>query len=187
MNLACPGLLDQSARDRLARILAQSELDRLPPLELVSRVARCLLARPCVERGAQRQRAVPGVLEAVAFDEPGRQQQHGVETIERLDHSLFVHREDGRVRGRLDVQASRIPGLPFEAGIVRLLLALEAMAADPRVARLPGVEIARFHRHRGHARGVAPVPPEALEAIGEDTGAPTIDEVAVAGHRRPEG
>ena len=38
MNLAFPSHLDQPSRDRLARVLAQAELDRLPPINLVLRV-----------------------------------------------------------------------------------------------------------------------------------------------------
>lgn len=38
MNLAFPSHLDQPSRDRLARVLAQAELDRLSPTDLVLRV-----------------------------------------------------------------------------------------------------------------------------------------------------
>lgn len=38
MNLAFPSHLDQSARDRLARVLARAELDGVPPIALVLRL-----------------------------------------------------------------------------------------------------------------------------------------------------
>lgn len=38
MNLPFPSHLDQPSRNRLARVLAQAELDRLPPVDLVLRV-----------------------------------------------------------------------------------------------------------------------------------------------------
>lgn len=41
-------------------------------------------ARLRVERGEQRECAVPVVLEAVPFGSTGRQRQHGIEAIERL-------------------------------------------------------------------------------------------------------
>ena len=50
-----------------------------------------------VERGEQRERAVPVVFEAVALGAPGRQRQHGIEAVERLNRRLLVDGEHRRV------------------------------------------------------------------------------------------
>jgi hypothetical protein len=50
------------------------------------------LARLGVERGVERQGAVPIILEAMAFEPPGRERQHRIEPIKRLDRGLFRRR-----------------------------------------------------------------------------------------------
>src|SRR5512147_3125705 len=51
-------------------------------------------ARLGVERGKERQGAVPVVLEAMAFGASGRERQHWIEAVERLNGRFLVDRKD---------------------------------------------------------------------------------------------
>ena len=53
-----------------------------------------------IERGIQRERAVPVVLEAVAFGASRRGRQDGIETIQGLNGGLFIDAEHGCVLRR---------------------------------------------------------------------------------------
>ena len=48
------------------------------------------LARLGIQRGEERQRAVPVILESVSLGASGRQRQHGIEPVERLNRRLLV-------------------------------------------------------------------------------------------------
>src|SRR4051812_9268892 len=80
-----------------------------------------------VERGIERQRAVPVVLESVAFGAAGREREHGIEPVERLNRGFFVEAEDGRVLRRGEVQPDDVGGLHFKRRVGRPHIALEAM------------------------------------------------------------
>ena len=88
------------------------------------------LARLRIQRGEERQRAMPVVLEAVSLGASGRQRQHGIEAVQRLNGRLLVDGEDGRVVRRIDVQADHVGGFRFEVGIVRLHVALEPVRLE---------------------------------------------------------
>src|SRR5437764_12831223 len=87
--------------------------------------------------GEERQRAVPVVLEAVSLGASGRERQHRVETVERLNGRFLVNGEDRRVVRRIDIQTDHVGGLRLEVGIVRLHVALEAVGLETRA--LPGL------------------------------------------------
>ena len=156
---------------------------------------------------------MPVVLEAVALGAAGRQRQHGIEAVERLNGGFLVDGEDRRVVRRIDVQADHVGGLRFEVGIVRLHVALEAMGLEAgalpglrdevvmnlqHASQLPGTPVRaavgrrllrlrqhpRFHRRRQHRRRLPAVArPQPLEPVRQKAPPPPIDVIAVARHR----
>src|ERR1039457_6898735 len=62
----------------------------------------------------QGERAVPVVLETVAFGASRRQRQDGIETIQSLNGSLFIDAEHGRVLRRGQIEAEGVGGFAFE-------------------------------------------------------------------------
>lgn len=89
-------------------------------------------ARLRIQRGKQRERPVPLVLEAVPLGAARRQRQHGIEAVEGLDRRFLIHREHGRVVGRIHVQPDHVRRFGFEIGIIRLHVALEPMRLQAR-------------------------------------------------------
>ena len=172
------------------------------------------LARLRVQRGEERQRAVAVVLEAMSLGSAGREWQHGIETVQRLNGRLLVDGKDRGVVGRIDVQADHLGGLQLEVGIIRLHVAFEAMrlkaGALPRfrhevvmnlehASQFPSTPVcaaigrrllrlrqnARFHRGRQDRRRLPAIPrPQAVHPIGQKATAPPIDVVAIARDRR---
>ena len=61
-----------------------------------------------VQRRKQAQRAVALVFEAVALGTPGRQWQHSVLAVERLDRGLLIHAEHRCMGRRIQVQPDDI-------------------------------------------------------------------------------
>jgi hypothetical protein len=53
----------------------------------------------------------------VSLGAAGRQRQHGIQSVERLNRRFLVDREDHRVIGRIHVQADHLRGSGFEVGI----------------------------------------------------------------------
>jgi hypothetical protein len=94
--------------------------------------ARCQhFARLRIERGYQRERPVSVVLELVSLGATGQQGQHGMDSVEGLDGGFLIHREDGRMVGRIDMQTDHVRSFRF-VGIVRLYVARESMPQQPR-------------------------------------------------------
>ena len=93
--------------------------------KFLARVARRRLAAHLaslrVQGGVERERAVALVLEAVALGASGRQRQHAVAAVERLNGGLFVDAEHGGVPRRVEVKADDVGGLGSKSG------SLEAM------------------------------------------------------------
>ena len=87
-----------------------------------------------VQRGVERERAVALVLEAVTFGAAGRQRQHPIAPVQRLNRRLFIDAEDGGVTRRLEVEADDVCGLALEVGVVGGHVALEAMRLDVGLA-----------------------------------------------------
>src|SRR5437879_697960 len=83
-----------------------------------TRVARYGLAEHFtglgIESGEQGEGAVPVVLEPMALSASGRQRQHGIEAIERLNGGFLVDGEHRSVVRRIDVQANHVGGLRLE-------------------------------------------------------------------------
>jgi hypothetical protein len=139
----------------------------------------------------------------VSLGPTGRQRQHGVEAIERLNRRFFIDGEHGRMIRRIDVQPNDVGRLRLEIGVVRLHVAFEAMrlqtgalpsfgdeivmnlqqptqlARTPvRAAvgrRLPRLfQDARFHGRRQHRRRLPFVSrPQALQPCGHKSGVAT--------------
>jgi hypothetical protein len=106
-----------------------------------------------LQRGVERESAMPEILKAVALGTPGREGQNRIQPIERLNGALFVHAEHGRVGRRLEIEADNVGRLGLEGRIVadqvmtppgRLQTGLGPDASHPHVtdAQLGG-ELAR--------------------------------------------
>jgi hypothetical protein len=63
----------------------------------------------------------------MAFGAAGRQRQHAVFAIKRLDSCLLVHAEHGRMRGRVQIQADHIRRLGLEVRVVGDQVAIQPM------------------------------------------------------------
>src|ERR1700720_122165 len=61
-----------------------------------------------VERGIERERAMPIVLEAVALRAPGAKRQYRVEAIKGLNRVLLIDTEHRSVPRRIDVEPDHI-------------------------------------------------------------------------------
>jgi len=163
-----------------------------------------------VQGRKQRQRAVAVVLEPVSLGASGRQRQHGIEPIERLNGGLLVHGEEGGVLRRIDVQADDIRRLALEVGIVGLHVPLEAMrlqtGASPGIRDVVVIDLQqarqfprapmraairrslsrllenpRFHLCRQHRGWLRMVTRlQAVQAFREEPTTPSIDVVAEA-------
>ncbi len=87
-----------------------------------------------IERGEQAQRAVALVFEAMALGASGRQRQHPVLAVERLDRRLLVHAEHGRVRRRVQVEADHVGRLGLEVRVVGDHVGIEPVRAHAVLA-----------------------------------------------------
>ena len=90
-----------------------------------------------IERGVERQRAVAEVFKAVTFGAAGRQRQHRVEPVERLNRRLFVDGKDDRVLRRIQIQPDHVRRLLLEIRIVRPHVAFEPMRLQAGAAPRP--------------------------------------------------
>src|SRR5258706_10619733 len=80
-----------------------------------------------VQRGIQRQRAVAVILESMALRAAGRQWQHGVQTIQSLNRSLFIHTKYCRMLRRVQKQPEEIRGPAAEVRITAGQIAFPTM------------------------------------------------------------
>ena len=71
-------------------------------------------------------------FESVSLGAAGRERQHGIEAVKRLNGRLLVNGEDRRVVRRIDVQADHLGGLRLEVRIVRLHVPLEPVRLEAR-------------------------------------------------------
>ena len=85
-----------------------------------------------IERRIQGERAVPVVLEAVAFGASRRERQDGIETVQGLNGGLLIDAEHGRVLRRVQIEAEDVGGFAFELGIVAGHVAFEAVRLQAR-------------------------------------------------------
>ena len=90
--------------------------------ELGAGVPRCGLTHDFaglgVERRVQRQRSMAVVLKAMAFESAWRKQQNRIEPVERLDRSLLIDAEHGRMCRRIQIQPDYVGGLRLEIRII---------------------------------------------------------------------
>src|ERR1700732_414243 len=89
------------------------------------------LAAPGIKGGIERERSMAIIFKAVSFSPTGRKRQNRVQTIQRLDGTLFVDTEHCGVERRLEVQADDIGGLLFEFRVGTGHIAAQAMGLDP--------------------------------------------------------
>ncbi len=73
------------------------------------------LAAPGIKGCVERERSMAIIFKAVPFRPTGRERQDEVQTIQRLDGTLFVDTEHCGVERRLEVQPDDIGGLLFES------------------------------------------------------------------------
>src|ERR1700728_4258161 len=84
-----------------------------------------------VQRSIERERAMPIVLEAVAFGSPRAKRQHRVEAVERLDGGLLIDAKYCGALRRIDVQPDHVGGLTLEVRISGGQVALQPMGLKP--------------------------------------------------------
>lgn len=89
------------------------------------------LAGLSVQRGVEREGAVPLVFEAVALRSAGRQREARVDAVERLNRRLFVETEHRGVLRRRQVQAEHVGGFRLKVGIGRPHVSLDPMGLQP--------------------------------------------------------
>ena len=77
----------------------------------------------------KRQRAVAEILKAMALSAPGRQRQHRIFTVQRLNSGLLIDAEHRGMRRRIQIQADDIGGLGLEVRIVGEPCSVRADAA----------------------------------------------------------
>ncbi len=173
------------------------------------------LAGARIERGVERKRPVAEVLKAVAFGAPGRQRQHRIQAIERLDCCLLIDTEDGSMLRRVQVEPDDVGGLAFERRVIGGHIALESMrlqavprpdAGDHHMRDTEGraqpsrapvrravlgpaacqVKNPGFELRREHRRRLPTVPTvEPGQALGRKACTPARDIAVVAAHLRP--
>ena len=89
------------------------------------------LAAPGIKGCIERERSMAIIFKAVSFSPTGRQRQNGVQTIQRLDGTLFVDTEHCGVKRRFEVQADDISRLLFKVRVGTGHIAAQSMGLDP--------------------------------------------------------
>ena len=69
-------------------------------------------------------------LEAVAFGSAGREREHGIEPVERLNRGLLVEAKDRRVLRRIEVQPDDVGRFRFKRRIGRPHVAVQPMRLE---------------------------------------------------------
>ena len=77
------------------------------------------LSRLGIERREQRQRPVATILKPMPLGATGRERQHVIASVERLDRRLFVDTKDRRMSRRIQIQANDVGRFALEIRIVR--------------------------------------------------------------------
>src|SRR5712692_4030079 len=105
--------------DLLARRLAGDDLGEKGDEFLASVTGHGLaqhLATAGIERGIKRQGAVAVVFKSMPFQAAGRQRQHRVEPIQRLNGGLLVHAKHHRMLRWVDYRAITSAALVSKSG-----------------------------------------------------------------------
>ena len=80
-----------------------------------------------VQRGIQRKRSMPVVLETVTLGSSRRERQNGVEAVQGLNSSFLIDAEHGGMLRRPQIQADNVGRFTFELRIVTGQVTLQAM------------------------------------------------------------
>lgn len=91
-----------------------------------------------LERRIEREGAVTGIFKAMPLDPAGRQGQHRIQPIQRLDCGLLIDTEDHRMLRRVQIQPNNIGRLALKVGIVRCHVPLKAMGFEAMPGPDPG-------------------------------------------------
>src|SRR5215468_46595 len=71
------------------------------------------------------------ILKAVTFSSAGRERKHGVQPVQSLDGSLFVHAENYGIGGRFEVKANHVSCLFSKIRIVTGHVSAQLMRLEP--------------------------------------------------------
>lgn len=85
-----------------------------------------------IQRRIQGERAVPVVLETVAFGASRRKRQDGIETIQGLNGGFLIDAEHRGMLRRAQIEAEDIGGFAFELGIIAGHVAFQAVRLQTR-------------------------------------------------------
>ncbi len=83
-----------------------------------------------VQRGIQRKRSVPVVLEAVTLGASRRTRQHGIEPVQGLDGGFLIDVENGGMLRRPQIEADNVGRFAFELRIVAGQVTLQAVGFE---------------------------------------------------------
>jgi hypothetical protein len=86
-----------------------------------------------VQRGMQRKRSVPVVLETVTLRSPRRKRQNGVHAVQGLDGGFLIDAEHSSVLQRPQIQADTVGRFAFELRVVAGQVTLQAMGFQASV------------------------------------------------------
>jgi hypothetical protein len=86
------------------------------------------------------------ILKAVPLGPSGRQRQHGIESIQRLDRGLFIHAKHRRMLRRVQVEADNIRCFALEVRIVAGQIVLQTVWLQARLGQNP------LHGRLAHAQ-----------------------------------
>src|SRR5436190_547643 len=90
---------------------------------------------------ANRSRSILENQSSTWFSQDGRERQHRVEAVERLNRRFLIDGEHRCVIWRIDVQPDHVRRLRLEVRVVRLHVALEPMRLQPGALPCFGDEI----------------------------------------------
>ena len=119
-----------------------------------------------VEGGVERERAMPVVLKAVPFGAAGREWQHGIEPIKRLDGGFLVDAEHRGMLRRMQIEGEDIGGLGLEVGIIGSHVPIEPMRLETVLAP---------HARDHHVRDRKPLPQLARAPVRRAVGGLALD------------
>jgi len=83
-----------------------------------------------IQRGIERKRSMPVVLEAVTLGSSRRKRQHGIEPIQGLDGGFLIDAEHGGMLWRPQIQAENVGRFAFELRIVAGQITFQTMGFE---------------------------------------------------------
>src|SRR5258706_7980703 len=100
-----------------------------------------------IQRRVQREGAVAVILESMSLCSAGRQRQHRIKSVQRLDAGLFINTENDCMLRRLHIQPNDISRFLLKVGIVGHHVALDPLGLKSRSLPNSG------HHHMMNAKG----------------------------------